>query len=204
MMLKAPKRKGNKRKKEAPRDDDEDEAERAAVPEPELERDPEDPLLSTPMPRYNAMLAVLRNTLYMYVSTFLHFVNLRPGPMTSYGGIFERGSREYTLDDFYALALDKMDRYVCLKKSDVIIPEGDDESSSSEEDDDGGDSSDDDEDEDEDEDDGEMLLGNEEAPEIKDAGSDIAEEPVGSLQEMLYSSFSPLTNFLGHPEGFPA
>jgi hypothetical protein len=45
--------------------------------------------------------------------------------MTSYGGIFERGSREYTLDDFYALALDKMDRYVCLKKSDIIIPEGD-------------------------------------------------------------------------------
>jgi hypothetical protein len=106
--------------------------------------------------------------------------------MTSYGGIFERGSREYTLDDFYALSLDKMDRYVCLKKSDIIIPEGDNESSSSEDDDDGGDSSDDDEDdEDEDEDDSEMLLGNEEAPEIKDAESEITEEPVGSLQEMM-------------------
>src|ERR1700761_5306349 len=84
-------------------------------------------------------------SLNLYIS-----VNLRPVPLTSYGGIFERGSREYTLDDFYSLALDKMDRYVCLKKSDVIIPEGDDESSSSEEDDGGGDSSDDDEDEDED------------------------------------------------------
>jgi hypothetical protein len=192
MMLKAPKKKGGKRKKEAPREDDEDEAESAAVPESELEPDPEDPLLSTPMPRYNAMLAVLRNTLYMYVSTFLHSVNLRPVPMTSYGGIFERGSREYTLDDFYALALDKMDRYVCLKKSDIIIPEGDEESSSSEEDDDGGDSSEDDED-DEDEDDSEMLLGNGEAPEIKDPRSEIAEEPVGSLQEMRYPPFSPLT-----------
>jgi hypothetical protein len=109
--------------------------------------------------------------------------------MTSYGGIFERGSREYTLDDFYALALDKMDRYVCMKKSDIVVPEGDDESSSSEEDDDGGDSSDEDEDEGEGEDDGETLLGDEEAPEIKGAGSEIAEEPVGSMQEMHRSLF---------------
>ncbi|KAH9061824.1 galactose oxidase [Lactarius deliciosus] len=175
MMLKAPKKRGGKKKKEVPRDDDEDGAERAAVLEPELEPDPGDPLLSTPMPRYNAMLAVLRNTLYIY------------------GGIFERGSREYTLDDFYALALDKMDRYVCLKKSDVIIPEGDDESSSSEEDDDGGDSSD--EDEDQGGDDEEMLLGDREASEIKDAGGEITEEPVGSVQETRYTSFSPLTGF---------
>ncbi len=206
MMLKAPKKRGGKRKKVAPRDDDDDEAERAAVPEPELEPDPEDPLLSTPMPRYNAMLAVLRNTLYMYVSTGIspHFVNPRPVPMTSYGGIFERGSREYTLDDFHALALDKMDRYVCLKKSDIIIPEGDDESSSSEEDDDGGDSSDEDEDEGEGEGDEETLLGDEEASEIKGAGGEIPEEPVGSVQEMRYASFSPLTNFLCETEGFPA
>lgn len=163
MMLKAPKKRGGKKKKEVPRDDDEDEAERAAVLEPELEPDPGDPLLSTPMPRYNAMLAVLRNTLYIY------------------GGIFERGPREYTLDDFYALALDKMDRYGCLKKSDIIIPEGDDESSSSEEDDDGGDSSD--EDEDEGGDDEEMLLGDREASEIKDAGGEIAEEPEVSLRD---------------------
>ncbi|KJA23207.1 hypothetical protein HYPSUDRAFT_137935 [Hypholoma sublateritium FD-334 SS-4] len=74
----------------------------------------DDPLLTIPLVRYNAMLAVLRNTLYIY------------------GGIYERGSREYTLDDFYSLALDKMDRYVCLKKSDVVIPDGDIESSSDE------------------------------------------------------------------------
>ncbi len=66
-MLKTPKKKGGKRKKEVPREDDDenDNAEKAAIVEPEIEPDPEDPLLSTPMPRYNAMLAVLRNTLYM-------------------------------------------------------------------------------------------------------------------------------------------
>ena len=65
-----------------------------------------------------------------------------------YGGIFERGSREYTLDDFYALHLDKVDRYICLKKSDVVIPtEGEEESSSDE---DGEDDDEDEEDEEED------------------------------------------------------
>ena len=61
-----------------------------------------------------------------------------------YGGIYERGSREYTLDDFYALQLDKLEKYLCLKESDVVIPDGDVESSSD----------DDDDDEDEDDDDG--------------------------------------------------
>jgi hypothetical protein len=60
-----------------------------------------------------------------------------------YGGIYERGSREYTLDDFYALQLDKLDRFHCLKKSDVVIPDG--MESSSEEDE--GDDDDDDDDE---------------------------------------------------------
>jgi len=65
-----------------------------------------------------------------------------------YGGIYERGSREYTLDDFYALQLDKMEAYQCLKKSDVVIPEGEIESSSDEdgEDEDDSDESSDDED----------------------------------------------------------
>ncbi|KAG8740857.1 hypothetical protein FRC12_015855 [Ceratobasidium sp. 428] len=81
-----------------------------------------EPEQTVPLPRYNALLAVLRNTLYIY------------------GGIFERGSREYTLDDFYSLALDKLDRFTCLKPCDVQFAENDD---SSEDDDD-----DDDEDED--------------------------------------------------------
>ena len=68
----------------------------------------------------------------------------------SYGGIFERGAREYTLDDFYSLQLDKLDRYTCLKESGVVISaEGDDESS--DEDDDDDEEGDDDEDDDEEE-----------------------------------------------------
>ncbi|KAN0118364.1 galactose oxidase [Russula decolorans] len=162
MMFKTPKKKGGRRKKDYSRedDDDDDDAQKGATVEPETERDPDDPLLSTPMPRYNAMLAV-------------------------YGGIFERGSREYTLDDFHSLALDKMDRYVCLKKSDVIVPlEGDDVSSSSEDDDDDGDDSD----EDEEDGDGE-LSGEEEAPEIKEAEEEAMTEPVGAT---LYTPCSPL------------
>jgi hypothetical protein len=117
MMFKTPKKKGGRKKKDHTRedDDDDDDAQKGATAEPESERDPDDPLLSTPMPRYNAMLAVLRSTLYMHVPTTLYSHKAGTNFMTSYGGIFERGSREYTLDDFHSLALDKMDRYVCLK-----------------------------------------------------------------------------------------
>lgn len=62
----------------------------------------------------------------------------------SYGGIYERGSREYTLDDFHTLQLDKLDRYVCLKESAVLIPPEGEEVSSSGDDDDDDESGDDD------------------------------------------------------------
>ncbi|EIN11125.1 galactose oxidase [Punctularia strigosozonata HHB-11173 SS5] len=90
-------------------------------PEPQGVSD--DPTSTIPLPRYNAMLAVLRNNLYIY------------------GGIFESRRREYTLDDFYTIALDKMDRYICLKESGIHIPKEEEEESSSEE---GDDESDDD------------------------------------------------------------
>lgn len=74
MMLKTPKKKGGRRKKDHNRedDDDDDDAQKGATAELESERDPDDPLFSTPMPRYNAMLAVLRSTLYMHVPTTLY------------------------------------------------------------------------------------------------------------------------------------
>ncbi|KAN0085624.1 hypothetical protein V8E55_006758 [Tylopilus felleus] len=102
----------------------------ASEPKREDEIDPDDPNLTRPMPRYNAMLAVLRNTLYIY------------------GGIFELGTREYTLDDFYALQLDKLERFVCLKSSGIVIPTEAEESSDEE-----GDSGDEGSDEDEEDDD---------------------------------------------------
>lgn len=66
------------------------------------------------------MLAILKNTLYVY------------------GGIFESKEREYTLDDFYSLPLDKLDRFVCLKASgleDEAWLESDEEEGSSSSDD---------------------------------------------------------------------
>lgn len=71
--------------------------------------------------------------------------------MSSYGGIYERGSHEYTLDDFYSLALDKMDRYVCLRKCEIEVPTGENDESSSDEDDDGSDDEETESSEDEDE-----------------------------------------------------
>ncbi|KAG5641320.1 hypothetical protein DXG03_005489 [Asterophora parasitica] len=108
-------------------------------PEPEIDLD--SPSLTVPLPRYNTMLAVLRNTLYLY------------------GGIYEKGSREYTLDDFYSLHLDKMDCYVCLKESGVVIAEADESSSS---DDDDGDDEDNEDDDDDDEDDDKETADREE------------------------------------------
>ena len=93
--------------------------------------------------------------------------------MDRYGGIFERGSKEYTLDDFYALQLDKMEKYVCLKKSDVVIPtEGEEESSSDEDD------GDDDEDEEDEE-------GSDDAPDTaKQEPVEVEEEVEGKEEDV--------------------
>ncbi|KZT19732.1 galactose oxidase [Neolentinus lepideus HHB14362 ss-1] len=133
LTLKRPKKPGGKRKKvvkpvqrnereDGEYGEDEDLPMNAKSPEGKTEAalanaedddDPDDPNKTIPLTRYNAMLAVLRNTLYIY------------------GGIYERGSREYTLDDFYALALDKMDRYISLKENNLVLPaDGEDVSSS--------------------------------------------------------------------------
>ncbi|KAL7420613.1 Kelch repeat-containing protein 3 [Cryptotrichosporon argae] len=106
--------------------------------------DPEDPAKTVPLTRYNAMLAILKNTLFIY------------------GGIFETANpaREYTLDDFVTLNLEKLDRFVHLRGTgldELEWLESDDEGDSESEDGDGGrgreaedgDESDEDEDEDE-------------------------------------------------------
>ncbi|KAI0090113.1 hypothetical protein BDY19DRAFT_751077 [Irpex rosettiformis] len=145
MALKKPKQKGGAKKKKAratikpvevpspvasdeehPSEDDVErggetqisQTARSRAPNNEDEIDLDDPNSTIPIPRYNAMLAVLRNTLYIY------------------GGIFERGTREYTLDDFYSLQLDKLDKYVCLKPSEIDITAGGDSSSEDDSEDD--------------------------------------------------------------------
>ncbi|KOS16217.1 galactose oxidase [Malassezia pachydermatis] len=62
----------------------------------------EDPSTTLPLTRYNTMLAVQRNTLYIY------------------GGIFESGDREYTLDDFYTIDLSKMNKVLSPEEREVL------------------------------------------------------------------------------------
>lgn len=95
--------------------------------------------------------------------------------LSSYGGIFEKGVKEYTLDDFYALQLDKLDRFTCLKPSNVVIDENADDESSDEDDDD----EDDDENDSEDDDDtavGEPIEEVQQLAKKSDDLGDIVEE----------------------------
>ncbi|WFC97956.1 Kelch repeat-containing protein 3 [Malassezia yamatoensis] len=85
----------------------------------------EDPRYKMPLERYNAMLAVQRNTLYIF------------------GGIFEKDDREYTLDDFYTIDLSKMNQVNCLRECPIDALEW----HSSDDDDDSDDSDDDSNDE---------------------------------------------------------
>ncbi|KAI0641395.1 hypothetical protein C8Q79DRAFT_307877 [Trametes meyenii] len=199
MHLKRPKKKGGLQKKKAvvqptrpesedeydydgASDDDKEETERpskpvklaASTPTTSIvddEVDPDDPALTVPLPRYNAMLAVLRNTLYIY------------------GGIFEKGSREYTLDDFHTLQLDKLDRYTCLKASEVVIAEGEEASSS-----------DDDDDEDDDgEDDDDTVDGREDAESVTVVGEEEEKqiEVLETIEEEKDSLRVQATAFMG-------
>lgn len=65
--------------------------------------------------------------------------------LRSHGSIFELGTHEYTLDDFYGLQLDKLEQFVCLKPSGIVILTKVEESS--EDGDSGDDGSDDNKDE---------------------------------------------------------
>ncbi|KAI5450644.1 Kelch repeat-containing protein 3 [Naganishia albida] len=92
------------------------------------------PLL--PLTRSNAMIAVLKNTLYIY------------------GGSYETEKREYTLDDFFALNLEKRDGYKVLRETvlDAEVWHGSDDEDQMDEDEDGEDDNGEDEDEDSSED----------------------------------------------------
>ncbi|XP_058805252.1 kelch domain-containing protein 4-like [Phymastichus coffea] len=59
----------------------------------------------TPSPRINPGLAVKYNTLYLY------------------GGMFEDGDKQYTLNDFYSLDCKKLDEWVTITKNDLSSQE---------------------------------------------------------------------------------
>ncbi|KAL1410610.1 Kelch repeat-containing protein 3 [Vanrija albida] len=109
------------------------------APVPEPDDDADDPMRTTPLTRYNAMLAIVKNTLFIY------------------GGIYEttNPAREYTLDDFITLNLEKLDRFNHLRGTGLEELEwkgSDDEGGDSDSDDE------DDEDEDDDDDDEEEIA----------------------------------------------
>lgn len=56
-----------------------------------------------------------------------------------FGGIFEQGTQEFTLDDMHSLALDKLDRFKCIQECHVvgIEDEQDDDDDEDDEDDEG-------------------------------------------------------------------
>ncbi|KAI9621276.1 hypothetical protein H4Q26_015774 [Puccinia striiformis f. sp. tritici PST-130] len=97
-----------------------DEIANRMVPSSSFEEE-EDPEKTIPLARFNPMLAVLK-ILYTW--------------------IYESGDKEYTLQSFYSLALDKLDRYICLRDDDIHNHEWFDDSESGsdddEEDEDGG------------------------------------------------------------------
>ena len=103
--------------------------------------------------------------------------------LCSYGGIFELGTREYTLDDFYALQLDKLERFVCLKPSGIVIPTEAEESSEE------GDSGDDGSDDDEDEEDAERESESEDEREKKRKGE--GKEKKGKRRDVEESDEEP-------------
>jgi hypothetical protein len=112
-----------------------------------------------PLPRYNTMVAVLKKCVLRSAAPsapcdgFRSRLTASPWlPLGStlylYGGILETESREYTMDDFHTLNLEKLDRFTCLRASGLDEEEWnesdeDDDSSGSEDDDNDDDGSDD-------------------------------------------------------------
>lgn len=110
----------------------------------EDEDDPDDPEKTIPFARYNAMLAVqvscltfsCRSQADSLSPTAQHSLHVRRARLPSlrfpadhlslsphsYGGILESGDREWTLDDFHTLQLDKLDRFSCLKECIMFVP----------------------------------------------------------------------------------
>ncbi|KAH8548731.1 galactose oxidase [Umbelopsis sp. PMI_123] len=100
----------------------------------------------SPRARYNAMTCVQKGILYIY------------------GGILEIEDKEYTLDDFWSINVDKMTEYTCMKSSELdeqvwLGEQSDDDDDEDDEDDE----DEDEEDEDEDEENDEVASDNEEA-----------------------------------------
>ncbi|KAK4549287.1 hypothetical protein LTR36_007746 [Oleoguttula mirabilis] len=127
-----------------------------------------------PHPRFNAQLAVQEDTLYIY------------------GGTFEKGDREYTFDEMWAIDLGKLDGVKEVFKREISDWQGSDDEESDEDDEEGSE-----DDEDEDEDDGTEAS----TPATSVAAT---EEPAAALEQdqTEQEGSSALTDKLPHPRPF--
>jgi hypothetical protein len=143
------------------------EADTMELDRPKTEAAPEKPMkqmvMEFPHVRFNAQLAVQDDTLYIY------------------GGTWEKGDREYTFDEMYAIDLGKMDGVKEIFRRDPDNWLGSDDEDS--DDDEGSDDDEDEDDEEEDEDDeGDTKMANgrpahqESTRKSKRKGKDLAED----------------------------
>nr|KAJ3420796.1 hypothetical protein HK105_005252 [Polyrhizophydium stewartii] len=134
-------------------DDDSDASESESESEPE----PEAP---HPCERFSTMLTVSKNTLYLWVSADARgcdaFLKV---PLVVYGGLIEDKKKEITLNDMWALNLDKLNEWVPILEDNAFTSQwlgeesDDDENDDDDDDDEGGEDEEDDEDDDDDDDD---------------------------------------------------
>ncbi|TPX42015.1 hypothetical protein SeMB42_g05316 [Synchytrium endobioticum] len=97
---------------------------------------------SKPSPRFSTMLAVAQNRMYLF------------------GGIYEIGDKEFTLNDLWSINLDKLDGWECIMTDDTAQSawKGDDNDDDDDDDDDQGDSESSEEDQESDHDESKKEL----------------------------------------------
>jgi hypothetical protein len=158
-------------------DSDAMELDKAAEEEPTPNRPIKEMVMEFPHPRFNAQLAVQDDVLYIY------------------GGTFEKGDREYTLDEMYAIDLGKLDgvKEIFRREPENWLGSDDEDS----EDEEGSDE--DDEDEDEEDEDGDVTMADKPAhEEISPKSKRKGKETVDDSSEA--ASVAPSSVFDDEPE----
>ncbi|KAF2011597.1 kelch domain-containing protein 4 [Aaosphaeria arxii CBS 175.79] len=156
-------------------DDSDEEAKKDEDDEEPEEARPEKPRhFEFPHPRFNAALTVQADTLYIY------------------GGTFEKGDREFTFDELFAINLNHLDGVTEVFKRELEDWQGsDDEADSEEEEEDEEDS------DDEDEDKSEISTAPTSVASPATPAKEMPDEDIGTTEEI-----SALTDTLPHPRPF--
>ena len=122
-------------------------------------------LMEFPHPRFNAQLTVQDDVLYIY------------------GGRFEKGDREYTFDEMYAVDLGKLDGVKQIFRREVENWEGSEDGDSEDEDEE-------EDDEDEEDEEGDVMMGDEK-PLFTESKRKSKKDKAGSVDEGSVASSEP-------------